>query len=178
MSKFKRKQLWVDPKIQGALIVRVLAYWISCLITVALLGRVTVGMASIFPGLEDQTWLPYMPALLASAFFLPLVVQDTLRLSNRFVGPMFRLRRSLRDLADGKKVRKIYFREGDMWQEFADDFNDLVVHFQMEKTANDDTADESNVSDFRPAAEQGTDSIVVPPPPAVDSDTPQEVASV
>lgn len=136
-SKFKRKKLWVDPKVQGALLVRVLAYWVSCLLTVALLGRVTTGVAKIFPGMDDQTWLPYMPAILASAFFLPLVVQDTLRVSNRFVGPMFRLRRSVRQLAAGEKVKKVYFRDGDMWQEFADEFNALLDRLEMEKKDED-----------------------------------------
>lgn len=131
MTKFKRKKLWVDPKVQGALIIRVLAYWVSCLVTVGLLARVTAGMASVFPALADKPWLPFVPAVLASLFFLPLVVQDTLHLSNRFVGPMFRLRRSMRALANGEKVNKVYFRDGDMWQDFADSFNDLVTRIEM-----------------------------------------------
>ena len=38
---------------------------------------------------------------------LPLVVVDVLRLSNRFVGPLLRLRRSLRQLARGEYVEPI-----------------------------------------------------------------------
>lgn len=71
MSKFKRKKLWIDSKVQGALLARVLAYWISCLATVALLDGVMTTMAKMFPGLGDQPLFPYMPALLASLFFCP-----------------------------------------------------------------------------------------------------------
>lgn len=47
---------------------------------------------------------------------------------------MFRLRRSVRQLANGERVKKVYFRDGDMWQGFANDFNDLVTRLDMEET--------------------------------------------
>jgi len=32
-----RKQLFVDPKVQGTLVVRVVFYWVVCLITITLM---------------------------------------------------------------------------------------------------------------------------------------------
>ena len=39
---------------------------------------------------------------------------------------MVRLRRSMHDLAEGRDVATIQFREGDFWQELAVDFNRVV----------------------------------------------------
>ena len=38
---------------------------------------------------------------------LPIVMMDVLRLSNRFVGPVKRLREGLKDLAQGKQVKPL-----------------------------------------------------------------------
>jgi hypothetical protein len=75
-------------------------------------------------------WTLYGPAAIASLLLLPLVTFDLLRLSNRFAGPMFRLRRSLHDLAQGRPVAEVRFRHGDFWQEFADDFNTVAARAQ------------------------------------------------
>ena len=64
---------------------------------------------------------------MASLLLLPGVIFDLVRLSNRFAGPMFRLRRSMHDLAQGKPVDAVHFRHGDFWQEFADDFNTIAA---------------------------------------------------
>ncbi|MBP86447.1 MAG: hypothetical protein CMJ64_07000 [Planctomycetaceae bacterium] len=63
--------------------------------------------------------------MLASVFVLPVVLWDVLRLSHRFAGPMIRLRHALSDLANGKEVKTVSFRDGDYWTEFADHFNRL-----------------------------------------------------
>ena len=54
---------------------------------------------------------------------LPMVLGRHRALSNRFTGPMLRLRRSMRALARGEHVEPIEFRGGDFWQEFAAEFN-------------------------------------------------------
>jgi signal transduction histidine kinase len=74
--------------------------------------------------------LDFCPALLASLLVLPVIVWDLLRLSHRFVGPMIRLRNAMRDLADGKQVRPISFREEDFWCEFAEEFNRLAARLE------------------------------------------------
>ena len=68
-------------------------------------------------------WFFYGPAAIASFLLLPLVILDTIRFSNRFVGPMLRMQRSMRDLARGEEVEPIEFRGSDFWQDFANEFN-------------------------------------------------------
>ena len=59
----------------------------------------------------------------ASLIIVPLIVMDLLRLSNRFAGPARRLQSALRDLAEGKEVPPLMFRDNDFWQEMAAEFN-------------------------------------------------------
>ena len=68
-------------------------------------------------------WFFYGPAAIASFLLLPLVIMDVIRMSNRFVGPLLRLRRSMRALARGEDVEPIEFRDNDFWHDFADEFN-------------------------------------------------------
>ncbi len=128
-----RKQLFVDPKVQGALIGRVVLYWIVCLITVTLMllcWRILTGPARPFYTHFDAMWFHYGPALVASLLLLPLVIMDIVRLSNRFAGPLLRLRRAMRALARGEHVEPIHFRQGDFWHEFAEEFNGILKRVQ------------------------------------------------
>jgi hypothetical protein len=124
-----RKHLFVDYKVQGALINRVVIYWLVCLVTLTLMilcWRIITGPARMFYTHFDDMWFFYGPALIGSLLLLPLVVFDIVRLSNRFVGPLLRLRRSLRALARGEEVPLLEFREGDFWQDFAQEFNAIA----------------------------------------------------
>ena len=132
-KKAMRKHLFVDPKVQGALVTRVVLYWGICLITVTLMllcWRIVTGPARMFYTHFNDMWFFYGPALVASVLLLPLVIVDIIRLSNRFAGPMLRLRRSMRELTRGEHVEPVEFRDGDYWQEFADEFNALAAAIQ------------------------------------------------
>ena len=52
---------------------------------------------------------------------------DCLRLSNRFAGPMVRLRVAMQGLANGEPVKPVKLRDGDFWCEFAADFNRVLA---------------------------------------------------
>jgi hypothetical protein len=133
-----RKKLFVDPKVQGALVVRAVLYWVVCLVTLTLMllcWRILTGAARPFYTHFDDMWFNFGPALVASFVLLPLVIIDIVQLSNRFAGPLVRLRRSMRALARGEEVSPIKFREGDFWQDFADEFNALRDRvLELEKT--------------------------------------------
>jgi hypothetical protein len=125
-KKALRKHFFVDRKVQGALIARVVMYWVVCLITIALMllcWDIITGPARMFYLHFDDMWFFYGPAAIASFLLLPLVIVDIIRFSNRFVGPLLRLRRSMRALARGEYVEPIEFRGNDFWYDFADEFN-------------------------------------------------------
>ncbi len=134
MAKYQRKQLFVDPKVQGALILRVLAYWLGTVLTItamAVCWRIMTEPLQMFATQLDDVWQQFAPAFVASIFLLPLMVVDCMRLSNRFTGPLYRLRRCLRELSVGKKVPNIHFRDGDFWQDVADEFNAVNARVQL-----------------------------------------------
>lgn len=129
----KRKQLFVDPKVQGALILRVALYWVVCLVTITLMllcWQIVTGPARMFSVHFQDISLQFGPALVASLVLLPLVMYDVVQMSNRFCGPLIRLRRCMRALARGEDVKPISFRDDDFWREFAQEFNALAVRMQ------------------------------------------------
>ena len=137
LNKFTRKQLFVDPKVQGTLVFRVIAYWVLCVVAISLMllcWRIITGPARMpFTHLDDM-WFHFGPALIASFFLLPLVIYDIVRTSNRFAGPLFRLRRTMRQLANGEHVKPIRFRGSDFWQDLAEDFNAVARRVQGDET--------------------------------------------
>ena len=134
-KKSLRKQFFVDPKVQGALLWRVVLYWFTCLATMIIMllcWRIVTGPARILYNQFDEMWFYYGPAFIVSLVVLPLVLIDLVRMSNRFAGPMLRLRRSMRALARGEHVEPIRFREKDFWRDFAEEFNAVVARVQGE----------------------------------------------
>lgn len=132
-KKYLRRRLFVDPKLQGSLVVRAVFYWLMCLLTVTLMllcWRIMTGPARMFYAHFEDMWHDLGPALVASLILLPMIVLDVVRLSNRFAGPVLRLRRSMRELAHGEPVEPIHFRDGDFWPDFAADFNAVVARVQ------------------------------------------------
>ncbi len=80
-------------------------------------------------------WLQFGPAAVASILLLPIIIIDVIRVSNRFCGPMQRLRGAMRQLAAGEHVRPVHFRDNDFWQELAEEFNAVIARVQSDGTS-------------------------------------------
>ncbi|MDH3718754.1 MAG: hypothetical protein OES79_11600 [Planctomycetota bacterium] len=132
-----RKRFFVDRKVQGALLVRTSLYWAFCLAAIAIMLLIWRSLAAAEPFWMqfDEIWFRHAPIVIVSALLLPLLLIDVVRTSNRFAGPMFRLRRYMRDVAAGQDVTPIKFREHDYWAEFADEFNAMVQHLNKRSPA-------------------------------------------
>ena len=130
MNFTRRRRLFVDFKLQGVLLAHTAIYWCYCLLSVTLIARCWVVFAHR-PGssaeLFSTLWGYFGPALFGSILLLPLVLMDCLRLSNRFAGPMVRLRVAMHRLANGEPVKPVKLRDGDFWCEFAEDFNRVLA---------------------------------------------------
>jgi hypothetical protein len=131
-----RKKTFIDKSVQGKLVLRVLSYWALCMLgmfcvlataPIVLSWFVTADNAPTIGQLMLQSWRMFWPSFFASALVLPVLVLDVVRVSHRFAGPVYRLRTSLRDLADGKSVSPIKFREGDFWYDMAEEFNRVAA---------------------------------------------------
>ena len=124
-KKRLRKRLFVDPRVQGTLSSASGVLWVACMATITLMllcWRIVTGPARMFYT-HFEMWYHFGPASrFPSTLLLPLVIVDMIRLSNRFTGPMLRLRRGMRALSQGENPEAIEFREGDFWEEFAEEF--------------------------------------------------------
>lgn len=137
-SKHDRKKFFVDPKVQGMLLKRATRYWF---LSLALVGCITIlGWIFVSPGIGvlvssgsqlSATLSALVVAVFASMLLLPVALFDLVRVSNRFVGPMFRLRGLMEKAASGEPVGPIRFRDGDVWEEFATAFNNMNDRLQM-----------------------------------------------
>ena len=147
----KRRRIYVDKRVQGALARRVVLYWGICLWgTFCVLAGFPIAVSACFAfdngptmgQLVFNAWLKFWPLLVASLFILPFVTWDVLRVSHRFAGPMVRLRHGMRDLAAGQEVSTMKFRDGDFWTEFADEFNRLAESVQQNRSSTEERESE------------------------------------
>jgi hypothetical protein len=135
MNRCRRSFLFVDREVQGALMLRAAIYWLFCLISISLMligWSAYAGPPRRFIDLATDVYFRYGPAMAASLVLLPLVLIDVVRMSNRFVGPVVRLRGALRELADGRPAQPLNFRDDDFWREMATDFNKAAARCARE----------------------------------------------
>ncbi len=141
--RFRRRKLWVDGRIQGAIVVRLLTYYLACGITATcMLVAWRVAVHGTQGGLQQHLtslWSQLGPGALSLVLLLPMVLFDSVRLSHRFTGPMVRIRKTLQEAAAGDKVRQLKLRETDHWQDLANDVNKLLERYGALKQS---TADE------------------------------------
>jgi len=125
--KNKRKKYFVDRKVQGAILWHMVLHW-GLLLAATFVLLVFFDMVTRLRGNVGTSLLQrHAPTLLAMLALAPICIRDLCKLSNRFAGPMVRLRRAMRDLAEGREVAPVHFRENDFWKDLAADFN-RVVH--------------------------------------------------
>lgn len=133
MASEPRKRLFVDPPVQGAIMRRAVLYWGACLLFVTLpllIGRTLSRPERLFYEHLGDLWAVYWPVLTSVVLILPLILYDLARLTNRFAGPVVRLRRALTQMADGNPVEHVRFRTGDFWPELADEFNRAAAQLE------------------------------------------------
>jgi hypothetical protein len=128
-----RRRLFVDKQVQGTLLFRIAIYWCFSVLTVCLITlcvrALTIPAGSFWDFFAfNEFFKQYGVVLLASLVLVPLIMLDVVATSNRFAGPLLRMRRSMRELAAGQHVERIQFRDKDFWRDVATEFN-LVVDY-------------------------------------------------
>ena len=129
MSRTKRGKEYVDPEVQGALWRRLLLHWLAYTAVAVVLAMGLEWMNDPFRPLNEiltTAWWNYGPLLLVLMCLMPVFVFDTIRMSHRFAGPVYRLRQVIHNLASGEKAERVELRDNDFWKEIAADVNRLV----------------------------------------------------
>lgn len=133
----QRKTYLIDKSVQTTLLYKAAWYWILSLAVVAALN--VMGWIFVSPGVhklvEIREQLPsifatFFMALISSLIVLPFLLADLAKHTNRFAGPVFRLQRAMKDLANGKSVAPLEFRDGDYWTELAESFNQVATRLE------------------------------------------------
>jgi hypothetical protein len=141
MSMGKRRQQFVDREVQGAVLLRVLAYWIAWVLTTALAAELLCWCGCFGPiaaGDGREFWRYLAPAGMAAVMLLPVALLDAVKLSNKLVGSLLRLRRDMRQLAGGHAVAPLRGRGDDFWRDCDNEFNALrarVAQLESERQA-------------------------------------------
>jgi hypothetical protein len=130
MARPVRQKKFIDPRVQGSLVRRLVFHWMVFMIVTALASFVLLVLSNPFQPLsfhvENLTWT-HGPLLLVMFFMMPVFVVDTIKLSHRFTGPIFALRRAMREVTNGQPPRQLKFRSNDFWQELAEEYNALLA---------------------------------------------------
>jgi len=69
------------------------------------------------------TWQRILPFAMISLVLAPAFIWDAMKLSNRFAGPIVRVRKFLAQIANGQSPNPVEFRSGDFWKSLAQDLN-------------------------------------------------------
>lgn len=145
-GKSKRRTVFVNRRIQGAVLLRFMMYWFgyhfllwhTLFLFHFLQYRVELlngGTMQSFSDLYLHFTLQYYPLLLAAVGILPMLIYDSVLTTHRIAGPLVRFQAVLRQLQAGAEVREVRLREGDLLTEFRDEFNRFLAFYQEQRRA-------------------------------------------
>ena len=131
----KRLKFLIDQPIQIGLVTRIVFHWALFLLAATLclpLVRAVIYRDFSTPLNERFSTACTDAGILFCVFLIlsPYLIFDTFKLTNRFAGPMYRLRNSISSIAAGEPPRPIEFRKGDYWYDVASQFNTMVQRLQ------------------------------------------------
>jgi hypothetical protein len=142
-TNYKRRRLWVDTPFQGRLLFRIGFYMLMYALLVWHIGFTFEVLMSIarngFSKGMSTIYMEYLrsqtPLLYAFAVIAPILLYDMLKFSNRVAGPLFRCRRVMEEMAEGKQVPEFIPRKHDLLREFFQAFNALITSWNTRLNA-------------------------------------------
>jgi len=147
----RRRRYFVDAQVQGALLRQAVCYWLWATATFALISFVYRILPAWLSGagLQESIWRDLGPFTIASAVLFPIVIVSAIRFSNRFAGPMVRVRRALKQLAQGETPPRLTLRDHDFWSDIASDINEIAgrLHPAPSSSAATGAKDENRAED-------------------------------
>ena len=138
----KRRKALVDPEVQGGILRKIAIHWVLFFICNAMALMIWIRLfeqpdADWGQTLGD-TFHRFLPFFIITMALIPAFVWDTLKLTNRFAGPILRLRSALSDASAGRAVAPLHFRTNDFWQEIAQNFNTVMERCSLSSDATPD----------------------------------------
>ncbi len=156
---YKRSRLFVDAQVQGSLIRQLIIHWalMGFLMFLYLFSLQAFGNGFTLSFKDNLLHLGSQYGILAVVLLVisPVFIYDTVKLSNRFVGPMVKFRSTLKQLANGEDVQVGSFRQNDFWNELSRELN-AVSDELKELRAYKSSMESSTGSGEAPSAEQAS----------------------
>ena len=132
----KRTKSLVDPEVQGGILRKIAIHWVLFFICNAVALVIWIRLFEQPDASWGQTFSDtirrFLPFFIITACLIPAFILDTLKLTNRFAGPIMRLRGALADANAGRTVKPLHFRGSDFWQSIATDFNSVMAKSNVE----------------------------------------------
>jgi hypothetical protein len=151
-----RRRRFIDKTVQGMLVSRVLLHWMTFLASSFVILYVWQFLLS---GDPQRPFSPHMqevaesfiPVVVVFVCLLPAFIWDTVKFSHRFVGPIYRLRKSMQSIAAGEPLRPVKLRKGDFWQAAANDFNAMIQRIEADKLLAAQSREEAESENSQPS---------------------------
>jgi hypothetical protein len=132
----RRIQNLVDREVQSSLAKRILLHWFAFMFATALgilaWTRLIEAPTEPWESVLNISLGHLTPVVITFLVMLPMFIKDSLSLSNRFAGPIVRVKRALSDFADGKSIEPVEFRHGDFWKSLAHEVNRVTNRAEKE----------------------------------------------
>jgi len=129
MSQPERNKTYVDPQVQGALARRLVVHWLLFILATFVVAFCMEVLGNPMLSVREhasRVWQVHGLFLLILIALLPVFIRDSIKLSHRFAGPIYRLRATIRSIAEGNPAPRLKFRKSDYWLDLAEDFNKMV----------------------------------------------------
>lgn len=150
-KQHKRNRVSADFRLQGFLCLRVAIYWIVCQVVFGIAVLAFFALQESNPGSTPLTpWSLITPALVISGLVLPLVLLDLLVFTNRFAGPILRIRTYLASLATDEKATAFKLRKKDFFIDICENLNCVGEQLQAQRESATKPTEDSTVQESLP----------------------------
>ncbi len=129
MTRMKRDQHYVEPAIRATIVKRLVFYWCACIMfsTLPLIIGTTLAapnttVAAHIGQLAERYWQVYLMII----GILPFAIKDAMRVANRTLGPLARLRVELDRFKRTGEFHPVKTRNEDFLAELIGQINDAI----------------------------------------------------
>jgi hypothetical protein len=121
-----RKKIWID-RFQTYVSIRLAVYFILYQAAVWALYVIDGRMSTLGGTVGGQTSVfGFVLTPIAGLTLGFLFIYDSIKLTHRIVGPLYRFRKTIQAVTAGEEISLIRLREGDHLLEMRDDFNEML----------------------------------------------------
>ena len=136
-KRSRRRKVYVNPMIQGRLLVRMAVYWGLYHVVLwhamflyrflqyrdaVLEGAPVVPFWDLYTSFVSHNY----PVIVCALAVFPVVLWDMLSQTHRVAGPLVRFQNAMRQLLAGVRVDRIQLRKDDLLMDFQDTFNEFL----------------------------------------------------